>query len=174
MILGSFVKKPCFFNDILLSYQFPLVRPSCELGLPKCLPNASQMSPKCFPDASKMPLRWLSDAFQIPDASQMPPKSCYIAFSSMILLHRSHSSMMTKDNSDMNDVFSYMILLHWPLFHDSSSWFRKNLFGVSCWGHIFEPCLMFLRLCLICWCFVEYFRALSSILGLCLVFWGLV
>ena len=129
MILGSFLKKPCFFNDILLSYQFPLVRPSCELGLPKCLPNASQMSPKCFPDASKMPLRWLSDAFQIPDASQMPPKSCSIAFSSMILLHRSHSSMMTKDNSDINDVFSYMILLHWPLFHDSSSWFIKTCLG---------------------------------------------
>ena len=141
MILGTFVKKPrFFFNAILLSYQFPLVRPSCELGLPKCLPNASQMSPKClpnvsqmpprcFPDASKMPLRWLSDAFQIPDASQMPPKSCYIAFSSMILLHRSHSSMMTKDSSDMNDVFSSMILLHWPLFHDSSSWFRKTFLG---------------------------------------------
>ena len=129
MILGTFVKKHCFFNDILLSYQFPLVRPSCELGLPKCLPNASQMSPKCFPDASKMPLRWLSDAFQIPDASQMPPKSCSIAFSSMILLHRSHSAMMTKDSSDMNDVFSSMILLHWPLFHDSSSWFRKTCLG---------------------------------------------
>ena len=57
MILGTFVKTHWFFNDILFSYQFPLVRPSCELGLPKCIPNASQMSPKYFPDASKMPLR---------------------------------------------------------------------------------------------------------------------
>ena len=144
MILGSFVKKRCFFNAILLSYQFPLVRPSCELGLPKCLPNASQMSPKClpnvsqmpprcFPDASKMPLRWLSDVSQIPDASQMPPKSCSFAFFSMILLHRYHSwlpnvsQMMIWCHDDIwYDVFSSMILLYWFLFHDSSSWCKQK------------------------------------------------
>ena len=149
MILGTFVKEPCFFNDILLSYQFPFVRPllwarSAQMH-PKCLPNVSQMSPKCFPDASKMPLRWLSDAFQIPDASQMPPKSCYIAFSSMILLHRSHSSMITKDNSDINDVFSYMILLHWPLFHDSSSWFKKKpVWGLVLGSYIYKTILAYM------------------------------
>ena len=132
-VSGKFCKNTLFFqwNIALLSISScpPLLWARSAQMPPKCLPNASQMSSKCLPDASKMPLRWLSDAFQIPDASQMPPKSCYIAFSSMILLHRCHSSMMTKDNSDMNDVFSYMILLHWPLFHDSSSWFRKTCLG---------------------------------------------
>ena len=80
---GKFCQNTLFFfNEILLSYQFPLVRPSCELGLPKCLPNASQMSPKCFPDASKMRLRWVSDASQIPDASKKPTK-CFPNVSQM-------------------------------------------------------------------------------------------
>ena len=130
IVSGKFCQKPLFlfqWNIALLSISScpPLLWARSPQMLPKCLPNVSQM----LPSASKMPLRWLSDAFQIPDASQMPPKSCSIAFSSMILLHRSHSSMMTKDSSDMNDVFSSMILFHWPLFHDSSSWFRKTCLG---------------------------------------------
>ena len=127
---GNFSQKTLLFQWYIALLSISSCPPLLWARSPQMPPNASQMSPKCFPDASKMPLRWLSDAFQIPDASQMPPKSCYIAFSSMILLHRSHSSMMTKDSSDMNDVFSSMILLHWPLFHDSSSWFRNK----TVWG----------------------------------------
>ena len=141
LFFGNFCRKTLLFqwNIALLSISScpPLLWARSAQMPPKCLPNVSQMFPKCFPDASKMPLRWLSDAFQIPDAFQMPPKSCSIAFSSMILLHRSHSSMMTKDSSDMNDVFSSMIFIHWPLFHDSSSWFIKLCLGSRVGSYIY-------------------------------------
>ena len=69
-------RKTCFYNQILLSHGLSSLSHSWKLGLPKCLPDVSQMSLECLPDVCQMSLRCLPDVSQIsprclPDVSQM-------------------------------------------------------------------------------------------------------
>ena len=84
-------KTLIFYIDILVFHSLSSLSHSWKLGLPRCLPDVSQMSPRCLPDVSEMSLKCLPDVSQIslrclPYVSQMSPRFLLPDFSFMMIL----------------------------------------------------------------------------------------
>ena len=102
--------------------------------VPKWLPNDSQNNPWCFQESSQMLPRCLLHA-----SSSMiaPPWFLLNIFFSMIILPMIPPQCFLLYDSSSNDSSS-MILWHWLLSPNSSSWSKiKTQFGVWRWGHLF-------------------------------------